>query len=243
VIGRLLRITAWLLAGHVVVAGLFWAMLNVPESNVAMLGLSALLVIVLFVLEGLVGAGAVLLGASPGGWIPPIGRALRAVPSAVVALILYAAVRYIFTGLSVRYDDVTSQIDAWLIARLDWTRTAGLHQVVAWSLWGVGHALAASLALAVVVRGTLGVGAETGRLRWLTAAFSPVRLALLGVTLFVFVWLPWQPAEWRPTSLPVSIVEPIVAGIKLLVILTVIHVGLALLVWLAIRRHPVAADR
>ena len=78
VMATLLRVTAWLMVGHVVVAGLFWGLLNVPESNVAMLGLSAMLVVLLLVVEGLAGAGAVLIGASPGGWVPPLGpRAAR----------------------------------------------------------------------------------------------------------------------------------------------------------------------
>jgi hypothetical protein len=243
VIGRLPRVILWLMTGPLVVAGLGWGLLHVPESNVAMLALSAGLVVALLVLEGLIGAGAILRGAAPAGWVPPAGRMLRAVPAAILALLLYAAVRYAFIALTARYGEVTSQIDAWFIARLDWTATAWLHRAVRWGLWGAGHALAASFALAVLVRATLGAADGSRGLRWLAAALSPVRLAGMAAVLLIFVWLPWQLVAWRPASLPVSIVEPLFAGAKLLGIAAIIHLGLSLLLWLAQRAPAKVSPR
>jgi len=47
---RLFAITAWLASGHAVLFGLFWLLLAIPESNVAMLVASALIVVLMIVL-------------------------------------------------------------------------------------------------------------------------------------------------------------------------------------------------
>jgi len=41
---RWFTITAWLLAGHAILGGLYWLLLQVPESNAFMLAASVLVV-------------------------------------------------------------------------------------------------------------------------------------------------------------------------------------------------------
>ena len=56
----------WLASGHAIWAGLYWLLLQVPESNVLMLGTSLLLVVLLVWWMGAV-EGVGILASAPGG--------------------------------------------------------------------------------------------------------------------------------------------------------------------------------
>ena len=51
-IGRLSALVGWLALGHAALAGLFWALVSVPESSVLMLALSGFLVVLMVILAG-----------------------------------------------------------------------------------------------------------------------------------------------------------------------------------------------
>lgn len=73
-IRRLLLIAAWPLVGHMTLVGVYWGLLNVPESSPLMLAVSALLIIVIAIGAAASYTGALLAWESS----RPVGRALLA---------------------------------------------------------------------------------------------------------------------------------------------------------------------
>ena len=73
---RLFAIAGWLTAGHVVLFGLYWLLLAIPESNVAMLAASALSGVIVALLFGWIEGGR------PGGLAARRARERTAAPRA-----------------------------------------------------------------------------------------------------------------------------------------------------------------
>lgn len=214
-IARLIAITAWLAAGHAVVFGLLWLLLQVPESNAWMLLVSALLVVAIVAcasfVEG-VGVSAWTPGTS---WRQGPARSARALPAAILAVVLFGGL-YLATALAyAAWVGHRGEIDAWLMLHFGWTRTARLHSAVWWVVdvvrWVVGVSLALSVIGWAVSRGL----ASLGRAGWLAAAFSPRRLLALGLLLFGLIYLPWKAAYWRPAWVQPNWQEPAFVAVKL----------------------------
>jgi hypothetical protein len=81
----LARVTLWLLLAQAMLAALYWALLSTPESNVLMLGTSALLVVLLLAVAGLaldvamrLWMGRRLWPRGLAGWVGPAMRLLPA---------------------------------------------------------------------------------------------------------------------------------------------------------------------
>lgn len=228
---RVLAIVACLVAGHSAAAGLFWALLNVPESNVLMLSASALLVVLIVVALGWTETTALL------SWRPELtlreatSRGLARAPAVLAA----AAVFWIFWSATARADawlaGRAGEIDAWLIATFELTRTAWVHRALDVLLFLVRYAAGVSLAVAV-----LGAVAREGwraaiRPGWLRAGLSRRRLGLTGAAVTLLVFLPLQAADWRPEALPPNAIEIAFAAAKLGAIFLVANVGWAMVLW------------
>jgi hypothetical protein len=240
-IARLLTATVWLLVGHAVLAGIYWTLLNVPESNVLMLGASATLGLVLLV------GGAIVEGAAvrrlAGGVAArltlgrSLGQSLGSVPAFVVALVIYAAFSIIAARLALWHETHAGEIDAWLIAHGDWTRTAWLHRGFTLALDFLRDVLGLSLATGAFAAMVLGgVGDLLGR-SWIWRAWSPKRLIVVTAAVVGLIWWPWQAASWRPASLPPTFVQPLFAAVKLGLIAVVMHIGWAIVLWSATLRR------
>jgi hypothetical protein len=228
---RLLTVTAWLAAGHALLGGLFWALLQVPESNAAMLLVSALVGLVLIAVAGWV-QGVGLAAWSPVSLPAAARRAGRAPMALAVGLVLCAVVWWITLAAGSAWSAHRGEVDAWLMLHVGWTRTAGLHAVVRWLLLFVQYAVAASLLLTLVAfsveRGMAGlvrVGA------WLAAACSPRRLALVALVLYGFLWLPWRAVYWRPAWIGTNWQEPLFVAVKLGVLYLVANLGWAAMLY------------
>jgi hypothetical protein len=252
-----LAIVAWLALGHAVLAALFWGLLQVPESTVFMVALSALLVALFLVVAAWVevfallrshavhrtggaGSSAAAGGAGSDGTTGGAGPApankeagriqtmVRAVPAFLVALAVFG-VFFGATGRAAAWLTAhRGEIDAWMIAHLKTVRTAPLHATLAWILWFVRCGLGLSISLAVLQQlATCGLG-SLRRFTWLAAGLRPARVALVALWILVFVWLPWQGVYWRPRSLPPTWLEPAFVTAKLLVIYVLANVGWAL---------------
>jgi hypothetical protein len=244
-IARLLTATVWLLVGHAVLAGIYWTLLNVPESNVLMLGASATLGLVLVVGAAIVEGAAVrrLAGGANGRSTPGqlLRRWLASVPAFVVALVIYAAFSLIAARLALWHESHSGEIDAWLIAHGDWTRTAWLHRGFALALDFLRDVLGLSLATGAFVSMVLGgVGDLLGR-RWIWRAWSPTRLIVVTAAVVGLIWWPWQAASWRPASLPLTLMQPLFAAFKLGLIALVMHIGWAIVLWSATPRRTTPA--
>ena len=88
---RAAAVVAWLAAGHLVLGAFYWALLQVPESNVFMLTTSLLLVVTMALWTGLIEGTALLALSAKGAVTPSITTALRrswlvVLPLALVAL-------------------------------------------------------------------------------------------------------------------------------------------------------------
>ena len=90
-IARVAKTTVWLLLGHALLAGVYWGLLNVPESNVLMLVASALLALV--VIAGAAFVQGVAVRSLTHGGATRSARTLIAtgVPAFIVAMAVWLA--------------------------------------------------------------------------------------------------------------------------------------------------------
>ena len=214
---RVLAVLAWLCAGHAVVGGLYWLLLNIPESNAWMLGASLAVVLAAVWMAGLVEMTAML---ALGGDLPPTSAPRRAAGRAwliAFPIVVFAAIWWVAGSAADWHARHAGEIDAWLIAKAGWTRTAWLHSGLTWLLAFVRYGIGTSLALALLA------SVSAGSLRGIGAAWIPRGLAwrhllVISLALLVGLWLPWQAVYWRPASLPSTWVQPAFAAAKLLVL-------------------------
>ncbi len=238
---RLLVITGWLAAGHAVLAGLFYLFLQVPESNVLMLAVSTILVLVMGIGAGVVETAAIAAWRGDRPWRAAVARAAGGLPFFVLAAVVVAALWWL-TGLGFRWAALSrSEIDAWLMARWGWTKTAGLHGAVSWALRTVRFALGTSLGVALVAAGLHGGWGAVRRPAWIGRALAPRQWVPAGLALLVFIWLPWQAVNWRPAFVTGTWAEPVAVAVKLALLYLVCNLGWALALAPAARR-PAAAD-
>jgi hypothetical protein len=224
---RYFAVVCWLVAGHAVVGGLFWLLLQVPESNVLMLASSALLsvaAIYAFAVVQLMPLRA--FGASE-----PMGRALGVALGrawlVVVPLVIFGAIWWA-TGLAQEaFLGRAGEVDAWFIARLGWTNTGwvhtAVHVVLAFVRFGIGVALAVSMLAAIAGSGLAGLMSDA----WLRGAFRWRYLLFVVAGLIVGFALPSHALYWRPASLPPTWVQPAFAAVKLFVLFVVANAAWA----------------
>ena len=214
---RVLAVLAWLCAGHAVLGGLYWLLLNIPESNAWMLAASLAAVIAAAWVAGLVEMTAML---ALGGDGPPTSAARRAAGRAwliAFPLVVFAAIWWVTGWAADWHTRYAGQIDAWLIAKTGWTRTAWLHSGLTWFLafvrYGAGTSLALALLAALAAAGPGGMAS-----RWPARGLAWRRLIVISLALLAGLWLPWQAVYWRPAVLPSTWVQPAFAAARLLVL-------------------------
>lgn len=239
---KAIRVLAWLVTGDAVCAALYWGLLNVPESNVLMLAVSALLTI-------LVAWTAAGVNATAAAWLAPdatFGTARRtgagALAAFLLALVAFGAAAWAGARLDAWHDAVHGEIDAWLIATFRTTHSAWLHRGLDLVVFVLQYALGPSMAagvLAVYGRSGLGAAAASG---WARVGLAPRQVALTVLAIGIFVVLPMRLVYWRPASLPPSWIQPAFATVKLAVVALLVHVGwMIVLAGAALRAEPVVA--
>ncbi len=232
-IARLSRVVLWLLAGHAIVGGLYWLLLVVPESNLFAVFASGILGLLIVFTVGIVETTAVLLAAPPWTLAGALRRSLAALPAFLVAALVWLGVSWICGWLESAHDNRSGEITAWFIATFDWTNTGWVHRVIRQTLAVIRYVIGSSLAVSVLATGAAVSFAAVLRGRWIRPALRPARLAAVAVAAFGLIWLPWRWIYWRPGSLPASSAEIAFVGVKLTIILLLMHLGLAVLYWLA----------
>lgn len=232
---RILAAVAWLCAGHAVLAGLYWLLLQIPESNVWMLGASLAVVLAAAWLTGIVEMTALLTTGAAGSMRASARASIRRAWLIVLPLALFAAVWWL-TGFAVdAHARHSGQIDAWMIAKTGWTRTARLHESLAWLLAFVRYGVGTSLAVALM--GALATGGPRGLAsRWIAGGLAWKPLTVTSLALLVGIWLPWQAVYWRPASLPPTWVQPAFAALKLLALYVVANLAWAVVLRTAPRQ-------
>lgn len=226
-IRRVLVIVSWLLAGHTLLAAGYWGLLNVPESSVWMLALSALLCLVL-----IVGAGWIDMTAAFA-WLPgvPLRHACRrgaaAVPGFVLGLVVYAAIWWAVDATREWTGVRSGEIDAWLMMRMASPNAAWVHRAIAIALAILRDIVGLSVAVSLAIFVGAGGVRELARARWVRAAFSRRQVATIALAVVLLIAIPLRAIYWRPASLPASGVEVAFVSVKLLVIAVLITLGWA----------------
>jgi hypothetical protein len=235
VISRLIAVLAWLSAGHALLFGLFWLLLSTPESNVGMLAVSAASATLLTLVFGWVEAAGLLAWRGEAAPWKVAGLAFRRAPGVWLGAALFVAAWYLVGHAGAWWSDHQGETDAWLMLHFGKADTTILHQGVRdllLVLQFLGLSLALSLAAAVVGDGYRAVASA----RWLRGGFSPRQLLLLAVVLFVFVWLPLQGVDWRPSWLKPNWQETSFVTVKLGLIYLLANLGWAQALGIAARR-------
>jgi hypothetical protein len=222
-----------------VLGGIYWGFLNVPESNVLMLIVSALLALLLVTGAGVIDTTGLLMLRSGDDWTwrTALRRSVGALPAFVAALALWLIVGWI-CGRLLRYHEAHSgELDAWFIATLNWTRIAWLHRTIDWLLHIVQFVIGTSLAITLLATAAAGTLADAVHPRWMRRALSPVQLLIVAVAFYGLIYLPWQAVYWRPASLPATTLEVAFALAKLTILGLLMHIGWTLILW-APQRSP-----
>jgi len=240
VIKRTAAVFGWLVAGHVVLGGLYWALLHVPESNVLMLTTSLLLVLALVWGTGAV-EGAGLLASGSGmsvrsQLVPGLKRAWLV----ILPLLLFAAIFWMTGRISDWFARYGSQMDAWIILKTGWTKAdrvkPAFAHIMAFVRWGIGLSLALALFRELLLGG---VGALAARPAWLTRAMHWKALLVFALGL-VFGWLlPWHVANWHwvPASQVGTWFEPAFATVKLSMVFVWMNAVWAIVLGFVARDH------
>jgi hypothetical protein len=225
--GRLLAIAGWLAIGHAVIAGLYWLLLAIPESNVAMLAASALTAVAAVLVFGWVEAVALLACQADTRPRELPRRAVAKVPGVWLGAALFVVVWFLVAHAGALWDARRGEIDAWLMAQFGWPNTGWLHTAFRWLLAFVQFlclSVSVALASAFAVAGFTGVGGT----RWLRNAVSLRRLLALAGVLVVFFWLPLQAVNWRPGWLAANWQETTFVVFKLGALYLIANLGWAL---------------
>jgi hypothetical protein len=226
---RTSAILACLVAGHAAAAGLFWWFINVPESNITMLSLSAALIVLTIVVLGWTEAtAALLLWDSACGFRRAARRAFGALPAFIVGLLVFA----LFWWMTARADAwataYSGQIDAWWMASTGSAKTAWIHSGLAIVLWFLRYVAGVSLAVAALAAGATGGRRALLSARWLRAALARRQLGAIGLAMLLGVWLPLRATDWRPDAIPPTAVEAVFIAAKLGLLYLVLNAGWAL---------------
>jgi hypothetical protein len=237
---RALGMLLTLLAGHAAAGGLFWTLINVPESNVLMLAASAAIVLLIAGALSWTDATAVLLcdPATPG------RRAMRRGLSAwlpFLASVAIGALVWILTERIAEWHAATAgEIDAWWMATTGSTATAWIHGGIRVLLWFARYVLGVSLAVAAFSAGVLRGARRLLSIAWVRAGCSAGQLGTIGLVMVALVWLPLEEVFWRPAALPTA-VETVFVGAKLALLYLLINVGWALVLRTGARRVTAAS--
>jgi hypothetical protein len=232
---------AWLTFGHALVIALFWGLVNVPDSNALMLGVSiatlTLLIVAIAVVNGT--AAAWLL---PGRtWRQAFQAGVGSVAAVVAAALLLFAFWWTGDVFHRWFTGHRGEVDAWIIATFDDTKTTWIDRVVSVLLFLWTGVVGVSLAVAVLyAKLERGMGA-VARGEWLRAGLSRDQLMLTAVAMTLLVALPWQAAFWRPRGLPLTWWQPAFATLKLSLMFVAMNTGW-LFVLLAGARNADSAD-
>lgn len=231
---RVALIAAWLIVGQVVASGLYWVLLNTPESNATMLIASAGLVVLIAFVAGVTLGAAILTSAATS-----IGRAVLGSPWLVVALVPALVLWWLASGAEAWMAAHSGEIAAWFIATLGWADVSllmrGLGYISAWIRWVVGPLLAIALFASLLFRGRVALRDPS----WIVRALRPSAVLVSTLAYVLLIVLPLQFVYWRPPGLPATWIEPTTAALRLGLIALAATIGWAIMIAMVADRRPV----
>lgn len=231
---RVVSAAMMLFVGFACVAGLYWALLNVPESSVPAIGLSAALALCTVALAGItLGTAAAVSDDCTAN--AAIRRGLRALPVFVIALLLAVLLWWGANAVDATWSAHAGEVDALAIRYLDATRTAWLHASVAWLTWAVRWVLTPSVVISLTTAGSVDGLRSTAR--GLHTAVRIVPLASVAVAAAIVFGGLGTFVDWKPRGLPPTWMEAAFLSGKLLAV----YIATTLIVAILLRIHRRAA--
>lgn len=233
---------AWILGGSALAGGIFWALINTPESTIVALAVSLLLVVALIVTVGMTVCGA--LAGWQSGWRGTFLRSTLTGMASFVPTLVVAGVAWWAVGRGLTWLEAHGgEISAWFIATANWSDVSPLLRTARigaeWLRW-VAIPFAGMVWLSGALPGRarpIRSWAALARGGWLTGLAAATAIALLTI---------WAPVAyglyWRP-SLPPTWLEPAAAVVKLGVIGFSAAIGLSLIARLAVQSGSIADHR
>ena len=224
---RLLTVAAWLIVGHALAGGLFWELLQVPESSIAALALSAFIALLLIVLLAWVHGGALAASRPEAAAGSALRKGLLELPAVALGALLFLAVWWLTMRAASWHTAYAGQIDAWIIARSGKSDTARLHAGILWAIWFLRWGLGLTLALSLAAWSARDGVAALKRTRWVASALHPVRWLAVTALVGLMLAIPWHYVYWRPTVLSIN-AEPWFVAAKLAAMVVLAALGWAL---------------
>jgi len=213
-LGGIVRATLTLAIGAALAGGLFWALVNVPESNVLALALSMLLTLALFIVSG----ATIALAAATGDGVPvrdALPRVASAMPAFVVGGVLFVILSFITGVIDAWWVGHRGEIDATLIRYANIAHTQGLHATVSWITWTIRWVVGLSIVTALVTTATV---RSSGSIAYgLRNGVRLISLIASGIAIAIVMRGLWPAAYWRPAGLAQSM-EPVFVAAKLAVL-------------------------
>ena len=197
------------IVGAAATGGVFWLLLNVPESNGFALALSAGLAVLLAILTGY--TISVVVAALDGATVVDAARrGPNGLTGFLVGLAVFCALWYVTVAIDGQWTLHSGEIDALLLRFAGTANSRWLHTSISWLLWlvrwGVGLAVVCGVTTSRVKRQSVGRGFQL--------ASSPLPLGATVAGLLVGYGL-WSLVYWRPKGLPANVAELLFVSIKL----------------------------
>jgi hypothetical protein len=200
IVRRLATSALVLACGYAIAGGLFWLLLNVPESNVVALLASAVAFLSVIVCAGLATAAALTVPQG-GPTREIIRRAVRTLPLFLLGLVIFAALWWLTARVDSWWSAHRGETDAIMLRYLGLTNTNWLHLAATWLIWLVRWGLGLSSVAAFSAAGASGKGQVTSGLRG-AVRLAPLAMAVaaaLIVSQGVWRWVYWRPAGLSPS--------------------------------------------
>lgn len=217
--------------GAALSAGAYWALLNVPESNLLALLLSATLV----VLAAAIAAGTigVAVGVARGSrLLESLRYAHRSFPGFATGLVVFAVTWWITTTIDTQWAIHRGEIDALFLRYAGTANTSWAHTLTAWLMW----LLRWNVGLLAMVGAIAGSCSRRGAVSGLASILNGSALVACTLALVSGYWL-WTLAYWRPAGVSSGTSEVMFVGAKLGV-LACLGLLLAVAVIYAVARVP-----
>jgi hypothetical protein len=227
---RLALATLWILIGCAINGGIYWVFLNTPESTVWTLGASALLAIVIAIVDALTVTGAVTISAN-GLSRSGVARAVRAIPSIIPASLIFVLLWWVTVRGETWIGMRGGQISAWFIAQFGWADISWLLTAIRYMAIWIRWVLATMLALSLIA-GVVAVGPRAMvQSAWLRRALRPRALLLASLWFVVLIAWPWNyVVPWRPAAVPPTSIEVVFIAVKLSLCAIMFAIAVALMI-------------
>lgn len=198
------------IVGAAATGGVFWLLLNVPESNAFALALSAGLVVLAAVLTGYT-VSVVVATLDEATVVDAARRGFNGLPGFLLGLAVFCALWYVTNTIDGQWTLHSGEIDALLLRYAGTANTRWLHTSISWLLWvvrwGIGLAVVCGVTTSRVKR--LSVGRGFG------LASSPLPLGSTVAGILVGSEGFWSLAYWRPKGLTADKAEVLFVSVKL----------------------------